>query len=110
MNPAATGDAKPAAKVTRPHVRTNGGRYAFRGNSGRGNSGRGILQDLLQAKAESDRKNYAGKHQILRQLMQDAPDEFATTGDGPTRSVTHQPTKFQLHLPAKVVPSPSVLS
>lgn len=66
----------------------------------------GALSQLLEAKAESDRRNYARKHFLLRQLMTKFPTDFVIdqdTGNG-IKGVTHSPTGFQVHLPTNVVP------
>lgn len=64
------------------------------------------LASLLRAKTESDRRNYAAKHEIMSQLMRRAPADFvidSTSGD--IVGVTHKPTRFRLHLPAKTIPA-----
>lgn len=56
------------------------------------------LEQLLKAKQESDRKNYAAKRKILEDLLKKYPEEF--TVDQPNRSmpgITHKPTNFKLH-------------
>ena len=62
------------------------------------------LADLKRAKAESDRKNYSAKNQILSELLGKHPDEFVQDSiQGRTIGLTHQPTGFKLHAPAMVV-------
>jgi hypothetical protein len=65
---------------------------------------RTTLAELLTAKAESDRRNYAAKHAILRRLLTGAPDDFFE--DSRARGivgVTHRPTGFRIHAPESVV-------
>lgn len=60
-----------------------------------------VLDQLLRAKALSDRGNYAGKHRILSQLIRRAPADFLV--DDPAAhhpGVTHSPTGFRFHAPA----------
>lgn len=65
-----------------------------------------VIPKLRQAKAESDRRNYAVKHQILMQLMRDAPDDWMVDSASPTTpGITHVPTGFRFHLPRKIVPT-----
>ena len=65
----------------------------------------GVLDDLKRAKAESDRKNYPAKHEILRRLMKKWPAAFAVDSrGGHAVGVTHAPTGFRFHLPATAVP------
>ena len=67
-----------------------------------------IMPQLLLAKAESDRRNYAAKHRIMRQLIRDNPaDFFIDSGDQPgVVGITHRRTGFRLHLPKGVIPVP----
>lgn len=63
------------------------------------------LPQLLQAKAESDRRNWAVKHRIVRQLVQARPqDFFIDSRQGDMMGLTHQPTGFRLHVPARIMP------
>jgi DNA ligase D-like protein (predicted 3'-phosphoesterase) len=60
----------------------------------------GVLDDLKRAKAESDRKNYPGKHAILRRLVAAHPEHFAVDStDGRFAGLTHLPTGFRIHAP-----------
>jgi len=64
------------------------------------------IDDLLKAKAESDRRNYKAKHDILRRLIGSHPHEFKI--DSKTNGivgVTHVPSGFRVHLPRRVVPT-----
>ena len=61
------------------------------------------LQQLLRAKMESDRKNYEAKHQILRELIDQYPDEFVIDSpEGRYQGTTHTPTKFKMHGPRNI--------
>lgn len=63
------------------------------------------LIQLLEAKAESDRKNYARKHQILRQLLGQSPEDFLIDSEqGGILGLTHTPTSFRIHLPRRALP------
>ena len=65
-----------------------------------------VLPLLQQAKAESDKRNFARKAQILRGLMQQVPAEWQV--DSPTgreHGITHLPTRFKFHLPPKAIPA-----
>jgi hypothetical protein len=56
------------------------------------------LADLKLAKAESDRKNYRAKYQILSRLIHERPSEFkidSTIRD--MAGLTHKPTGFRIH-------------
>jgi hypothetical protein len=59
---------------------------------------------LLQAKAESDRKNYAAKHQLLRQLLAQIPQSFQidSENDGIV-GLTHN-SGFRIHAPRNILP------
>lgn len=61
----------------------------------------GVLGRLLQAKGESDRKNYSGKHQILRELIMKRPRDFVIDSDDGRGivGVTHAKTNFRVHMP-----------
>ena len=66
----------------------------------------GALPQLMEAKRESDRKNYKRKHTILRRLIEQNPEAFSI--DSMTRGIvgiTHNPTGFRLHMPGAAVPS-----
>lgn len=64
------------------------------------------LEQLLIAKEESDRKNYANKHKILQQLMQQNPDDFIIDSEEDyVYGITHTPTGFRLHIPKDKMPS-----
>jgi superfamily II DNA or RNA helicase len=63
------------------------------------------VKDLMEAKKESDRRNYAKKQQILRDLMKQYPDHFLIdTPGGKFVGITHKRTGFQFHLPRNVIP------
>lgn len=65
-----------------------------------------VLKALLEAKAESDRGNYTGKHVIMRRLMRQHPDQFQIDSeDKGIVGVTHNPTRFRIHLPRHMLPS-----
>lgn len=66
----------------------------------------GALPMLLEAKAHSDKKDYARKHAILRGIIASAPSDFVI--DSQSRGITgitHVPTNFAIHMPTRAVPS-----
>lgn len=64
------------------------------------------LEQLLMAKAESDRRNYRAKHAIMRKLITAAPDEFVIDSEqAGLVGITHLPTGFRMHLPRSVLPT-----
>lgn len=68
---------------------------------------KGMLHSLLEAKRESDRKNFKAKHDIMRKLIAMKPVEF-TVDDNSHKElvgITHQPTGFRMHLPKSVLPT-----
>ncbi len=66
------------------------------------------LETLIAAKTESDRRNYARKHALMRELIGRQPDTFAIDSDDGKGilGITHLPTKFKMHLPIGVPPVP----
>jgi len=67
-----------------------------------------VLDDLLKAKAESDRRNYAAKAMILRKLIKQQPADFAVDSDDGRGilGLTHPKTGFKIHLPQHQLPVP----
>lgn len=64
-----------------------------------------VLQQLLQMKQLSDRKDYKGKHSRLRSLIESYPDDFFIDSvNGNVAGVTHRPTNFKIHAPLRVLP------
>ncbi len=64
------------------------------------------LQILLQAKQLSDQKDYHGKHQRLRMLMDRYPDDFFVDSvNNDIAGITHRPTNFKVHVPIRVLPN-----
>lgn len=63
------------------------------------------IRELLTAKLESDRRNYAAKHSRLRAAILAAPQEFVVDSDQDGLvGLTHIPTGFRSHLPKQAVP------
>lgn len=63
------------------------------------------LRELGRAKMESDRKNYAAKHEIVRRLISNSPQSFTVDSQqGNIGGITHTPTMFRLHMPMSAVP------
>lgn len=57
-----------------------------------------VLERLRRMKAESDRKNYREKNQIIQQLLAERADEFEIDDPaGHFWGVTHKPTGFRFH-------------
>ena len=65
----------------------------------------GILAQLLNAKGESDRKNYPAKHNILRDMIKRDPGSFRIDSEeGGIYGLTHVPTGFRIHMPRAAAP------
>ncbi|NDE18498.1 hypothetical protein EBZ80_26690 [bacterium] len=65
-----------------------------------------ILDELRAAKTHSDRRDYDRKHEILRRLIAQAPQDWHVDDPKPKyKGITHTPTKFRFHAPAGVVGS-----
>jgi hypothetical protein len=65
----------------------------------------GDLDQMQQAKQESDRRNYQQKYHILRSLIAKSPHEWELTeSSGPHVGLIHQPTQFKFHMPREAVP------
>jgi len=63
-----------------------------------------ILDELRAAKTHSDRREYHRKHEILRRLIAQSPQDWHVDDPKPKyKGVTHTPTKFRFHAPADVV-------
>jgi hypothetical protein len=63
-----------------------------------------VVQQLREAKARSDAGDYRKKHQIMRRLLTEFPDQFAMDSSlGLVTGVTHVPSGFRLHVPAKLI-------
>lgn len=62
------------------------------------------LGDLKKAKRYSDSKQYDQKHQLIHQLVREAPKEFYVDSekDGIV-GLTHSSTNFKIHVPKNVV-------
>jgi hypothetical protein len=79
-------------------------RAALRDTTGRRPPG--PLALLLEAKARSDRRDYGGKHDVLRRLLTSRPGEFLVDSDDGRGilGLTHTPTGFRIHLPKDALP------
>jgi ADP-ribose pyrophosphatase YjhB (NUDIX family) len=65
-----------------------------------------IIQELLDAKNHSDNKRYGHKSQILRKLMEQAPQYWVIDDSAPKfQGVTHTPTKFRFHTDRTAIPA-----
>jgi starvation-inducible DNA-binding protein len=65
-----------------------------------------VLAQLIEAKRHSDNKRYERKNQIIRKLMQQAPQDWQV--DDPNsyhKGVTHMPTGFRLHVDPAIINS-----
>jgi 8-oxo-dGTP pyrophosphatase MutT (NUDIX family) len=62
------------------------------------------LDELLAAKAHSDRREYERKHEILRRLIAKAPQDWSVDDPKPKyKGITHVPTQFRFHAPSSVI-------
>lgn len=65
-----------------------------------------MLDELRAAKTHSDRREYDRKHEILRRLIAQSPQEWRVDDPKPKyKGITHAPTKFRFHAPAGVIGS-----
>jgi hypothetical protein len=65
-----------------------------------------ILDELRAAKTHSDRRDYDRKHEILRRLIAQSPQDWHVDDPKPKyKGVTHAPTRFRFHAPAAVIGS-----
>ncbi len=66
-----------------------------------------VLEALKRAKALSDRRSYAAKHELLRGLMQESPADWLidSNANGKFPGITHKPTGFRLHTLRTTIPS-----
>jgi hypothetical protein len=64
-----------------------------------------VLDQLLAAKRESDRKNYGRKHSILREVLKQRPGDFEVDSDSKGMvGLTHPSSGFRIHLPRRALP------
>lgn len=67
--------------------------------------GPSVVEQLLQAKAESDRKNWPAKHSILRKLLEKNPEQFTQDSEqGSIVGLTHTTSGFKIHAPRVLLP------
>lgn len=59
------------------------------------------IHRLREAKRRSDVGDYAGKHALIQEMMQEAPDDWEVDDGQVMAGVTHKPTKFRMHMPRK---------
>lgn len=65
---------------------------------------------LLNAKRESDRKNYGAKHELLRQLLKERPEDFIVDSENKgIIGLTHK-SGFRIHAPRRVLPLEFILA
>ncbi|NDD52746.1 hypothetical protein EBZ39_02500 [bacterium] len=65
-----------------------------------------ILDELRSAKTHSDRREYDRKHEILRRLIAQSPQDWHVDDPKPKyKGITHTPTKFRFHAPRGVIGS-----
>ena len=63
-----------------------------------------IIERLLNAKRQSDRRNYAAKHTIIRDLVRERPKEFVVDSEeNGIVGVTHVPSGFRVHVPKNTI-------
>ena len=64
------------------------------------------LDELRAAKTHSDRREYDRKHEILRRLISQSPQDWHVDDPEPKyKGITHTPTKFRFHAPRGVIGS-----
>lgn len=65
-----------------------------------------VLPRLLEAKRQSDRRNYGAKHSILRELIHQHPKAFKVDSERHgVVGLTHKPTGFRIHMPRRALPT-----
>jgi len=65
-----------------------------------------ILDELRAAKTHSDRREYDRKHEILRRLIAQSPQDWHVDDPKPKyKGITHVPTKFRFHAPGGLISS-----
>lgn len=65
-----------------------------------------VLSQLRRAKEHSDKKQYALKAAILRQLMEKYPNDWVIDDPKPRhKGVTHTPTNFRFHTDPTAIPA-----
>ena len=63
-----------------------------------------VMQQLRLAKEHSDNKRYDRKHEILRRIIAQSPQDWAVDDPKPKyKGITHTPTKFKFHAPPDVI-------
>ena len=64
------------------------------------------LKQLIEAKKRSDKSDYAGKNEILKNLMDRYPREFKIDSELNAKYVglTHKPSGFRIHAPRMLIP------
>lgn len=68
-------------------------------------AGQTITDQLMSAKAESQRRNYAAKQDILRKLLTQYPEQFNVRPHGRMLSIRHKPSRFSIHMAPSALPS-----
>ena len=62
------------------------------------------LQRLHEARSRSDKGDYGGKVDILRQMMKENPSDFEVDSwEHGFAGITHVPTGYRLHIPRKAL-------
>lgn len=79
-------------------------RNALRSNEKQ--SASSVLTGLLQAKQHSDIREYKSKHQKLRELIEQHPEQFhIDSTDGNIVGLTAMPFNFRIHAPLRALPA-----
>jgi len=95
---------KPGGDPIPPTAGQSGGSYTDYVRGETQASASPVIRKLLAAKAESDRKNYAAKHALLRQALAADPAHFEVDSqESKYPGLTHTPTGFQTHAPRALV-------
>lgn len=64
------------------------------------------IDQLLEAKSHSDRRDYTSKHRIVRKMLEERPEEFKIDSqDDGIVGITHLPTGFKMHVPRMIMPA-----
>jgi len=65
------------------------------------------LKRLIAAKKLSDKNDYVGKNTILRELLQEYPDQFRVDQllNDKYVGITHKPSGFKIHTTRSLIPT-----
>jgi hypothetical protein len=99
-----TDDEQVAKEIAKDHLQEDSAYYEKIKQIEKGSMA-ATIAELREAKEHSDQKRYAHKRELLRRLMEKAPDEWEVDDDKPKyHGITHKPTKFKFHTDPTSIP------